>query len=494
MKKNGLLFGLLLLGVALGPVSGCFGKKSVTGPTWTTQFTMPLIMRVKNPDDPSRSGQIELGTGVNGLGEEGLNLTNSNSYTLSDETWQSRPLGSLEANFNAIASLDLSSPLIPINTEYTLPIPLTTPEFALSDSSYLNVTLSNTPNKNQIAIDLAGAAAGSGGLTVAFKVGGATLQSATIAAGQRQMVLSLAGKTLTPSQPFTIAVSGSLRKTAADARIDFNWSSLEAASFTVSGGLVSSKVDYDLATDLIQYSYDLPSELAQANFASVQLRLTPQIPANLVISGNLRIRSNLGQTQTVPNIQVKAGQTTAVSVTDALNALLANAPASLQFSLDNIQLSGTGDVTLSSDSVLKLDLGAALSVNSAATTPQGMVIDTEIDTDRLQTTTLVVEVTNYSPVALAMEVTLFPDNDTNPDNAPPVFDPASAVVIPITVVPNGRQTSEKTISTQQLQDLIRNKHVYHRVAIANTSSGVPVAPDSYLEIRSRAEGRVQINE
>ncbi len=493
MKKNRFIPGFLLLAVALGPVSGCSNKKSVTGPTWTTQFTMPLIMRIKNPADPSRSGQIELGTGVNGLGEEGLNLTDSNSYTLPDETWQSRPLGFLEASFNAIASLDLSDPLIPVNTEYPLPAPLTIPEFGLSDPSYVNVTLSNTPNKNQIAIALSGAAAGSGGLTIAFKSGGASLQTATIPAGQQQMLLSLAGKTLTPGQPFTIAVSGSLRKTAANARIDFNWSGLEVASFTVSGGLVSSKVDYDLTTDLIQYTYSLPSELAQANFGSVQLQLTPQIPPNLAISGNLTIRSNLGQTQTVPNIKVEAGRTTTVSVTDALNALLANAPASLQFSLGNVQLSGTGDVTLSNDSVLKLNLGAALSVNSAATTPQGMSIDTEIDTDDLQTTTLVVEITNYSPVALALEVTLFPDNDANPDNAPPAIDPASAVVISITVVPHGRQTSEKTISTGKLQDLIRNKYVYHQVTIANTSPSVPVAPDSYLEIRSRAEGRVQIN-
>lgn len=456
-----------------------------------------MVMRVKNTADPSKSSQIELGNGVNGLGEPGLGLTgDSNSYALPQKAWQSAPFGTVTINLNAISSLDLNA--LPAGSDFTLPTPLETPNFSFTDASYSNVTLSTASNRNAIVIKLNNAIAGAGGLTFSFIEGtNNTIASTVITQNTDTAVLSLAGRSFAANNQFKIKVSGTMRKSGASATIDFTGTPFEVNTFTVQAAQVSSKVDYNLNSQPIVFTYPLPKELDQVQLSSADLRISPQMPANLTVNGNIVIEPYdsfgnpiAGKTKTVPIVIGTAP--TNLSIKNELNDIFSSSPGSFKLKFQNITFSGTGLVTISNVSTFGMTIDAVLGFGSASTKPQGLAVDSAIDSDTLETTTLVFEVTNHSPVAMNITVVLFPDDDLNPDNPPPSPIPDQQITFQITIAPNANQTSEVVIATDKVRNLIKNKTVYHQVTVVNTSTGQSVDPNSYLEIRSRAEGRVQV--
>lgn len=493
---DGRKIGIVVLFITLLLLPGCFGKK-IKGPTWTTKFTVPMVMRVKNTTYPSKSSQIELGNGVNGLGEPGLGLTgDSNSYALPQKSWQSNPFGTVTINLNAISQVDLS--VFPTGSDFTLPTPLETSDFAFADSSYSNVILSNAANCNRITIKLNNATAGAGGLTFSFIEGTNTIASTVITQNDDTAVLSLSGRSFAANNQFKIQVSGTLHKTGSLAAINFTWTTFEVNSFTVQAAQVSSKVDYNLDNQPIEFTYPLPKELDQVQLSAADLRISPQMPANLTVNGNIVIEPYdsfgnpiAGKTKNVPII-IGATQTN-LSIKNELNDIFTNSPGSFKLKFQNITFSGAGMVTISSASTFGMTIDAILGFGSASTKPQGLPVDSSIDSDTLETTTLVFEVANHSPVSMNITVMLFPDNDLNPDNTPPSPDPDKQITFQIMIAPNANQTSEVVIATDKIRTLIKNKTVYHQVTVVNTSTGQSVDPNSYLEIRSRAEGRVQVN-
>ncbi len=68
-----LLFSLVLFG-------GCFSKvkelDKISGPTWVTSLTMPLVTRIEE-----EGYEIRLGDASNAQGEEGLGLTGKSLYS-----------------------------------------------------------------------------------------------------------------------------------------------------------------------------------------------------------------------------------------------------------------------------------------------------------------------------------------------------------------------------------------------------------------------------
>ncbi|HYH03192.1 MAG TPA: hypothetical protein VEC37_08835 [Bacillota bacterium] len=497
MRRLRIKVGMLLFMVLVISTAGCFSKR-VTGPTWTTKFSIPLIMRSKNTTESTKSSEILLGTGTNGIGEKGLNLINAKTYSLPYEVWESKPLGMLGMSLKYLPAYDLTAALnlMSIGQELVLPVTQIS-NIAFNDPNYLSATLSQTPGKNQIEFQLIGAEAGTDGLTFRFKSDSEQLQTAKMTNGSSSVVLSLAGKVLSPNKTFSLEVSGSLRKVDVTSNIKFVWSPFEAQSFMVSSNYVAQKVNYDLINEPIEFDFDLPAEFKEAEFSIANLQITPQMPENLTILGNLNISSNLGQSETISNISLSSTGAQNIDITAQLNRLLKNSPRSLTFAFSGIQLGGSGDVKLEHTDTVKLTMEASLGFTSVATTPQAMKVDSSIDTDTIETTTLVFEIMNYSPVALIVDVVLYPDNDKNPDNAPPNPDlyPSEQITFRIEITPGmpGRSAIEKTISTAQMRNLIRNGTVYHQLTVTNTSTDQPILSEHYLEIRSKAEGRIQVN-
>lgn len=93
--------------------SGCFSRvknlDKISGPTWVTSLTMPLVTRMMEKDENGvlRShSEIRLGKGQNGIGEDGLDLAGQtlHSYKADPLEWR-ETLATVEVELGQIAAI-----------------------------------------------------------------------------------------------------------------------------------------------------------------------------------------------------------------------------------------------------------------------------------------------------------------------------------------------------------------------------------------------------
>ncbi len=489
-------------------LSGCFSNTKLTGPSWTTKITLPLILRTRNTETPSQSSEIYLDNTTNGLGEEGLNLQNSNSYSFDAQNWQSTPLGFMNITLNSITALNLSA-----YPNATVNIPsLATNPFDFSDTSYVSIALSgpgdagSDPTKNKVTINLTGGTADGAGLSIKLHHDlddngiAEVIATTTMNAGEDTATLDVAGLTLDPSKTFYIEFGGTLTKTQAFAQIEFVTSQFEIASFTVASGLLDDKAG-TLLDDNIQFSYELLEDTPLVELSSGQINLDVNITGinNMSINSTLVIEPQdenqqpiAGQTQNKA-INLLPNQTNNIDITNELNTVLAAKPHYLDIRMINSTLSNSADVTISHATTVSTNLQFVVGFNSITTNPQVSEVDESLDTEMLKTAAVILEINNQSPLALNLAIKLFPDNDNNPQNTPPTPAPEDLVTLNIAIEANNTKTSTLQITADDLKKLFRNQNFYNQIIITNSSNGAPIPAGSYIEVRSRAEVEVLVN-
>ncbi len=491
---------LLLLSIPL--ITGCLGGQKFTGPSWTTKVTVPLIMREK-----LAGSQIELGNLTNDLGEAGLALNGKslNSYDFATESWTSEQLGTKTINISggAIPNLSISGLGVPLILG-TYPINNNTSSFQLSNNdSYTSITLSNNLN-NMINITLTEIVAGDQGLTLALWDDDANtaISTTTIAQGNSNGTLSLLSRTLNPAHHFSMKVTGNFDLIGTnDPKIVFDVNALEINSFTLAGSSISNQLNFDL-TQALDFTFEMPQDLEMA-LSAASLKITPTMPANLTIGTTLTLTPldkndvALGIPQTInltgANLLV-ANQEKNVDLKNALNTVLATKPAKLRFSASNSSIAGVAgqNVTITATDTIGISFSLNMGLEVASTTPSSSAVSDDTNMDLIQSVKLVVQNVNHSPIGLDLVLTLYPDNDQNPDNSPPTPG-VNKVEFPITIAPNATQAAMLQISKAQYQNLIQNKSICHQITITNTSGNDLIANTDYLELRARVEVEVLVS-
>jgi len=493
------MFSLLLV-LSIPLLTGCLGGQKLTGPTWTTKVTVPLMMREK-----LAGSQIELGNQTNGLGEAGLALNGKslNAYNFAAQSWTSEQLGTKTINIagGAIPNFSIAGLGISLIVGSTYPINSSTTTFQLSDTSYSSITFSNNLN-NKIDIDLSEEITASD-LNLNFALWDVTADAAVtstiVNSGGNAGTLLLAGVSLNPSHQFEMKVIGNFKLTGTtDPKIVFTIGSLEVSSFKVSAANLATKIDFDL-TQALDFTFEMPQDLL-LELSTANLKITPTMPNNLTIGTTLTLTPLdkndspiVGFDQTLNLGVMTAKQEKTVDIKAALNAVLAIKPAKIKFSATSPSIAGVGqNITISATDTIRINFDMNMGLEMASTTPTSSAISDDTNLDSLHAVTLVVQNINHSPIDLTLNLILYPDDNQNPNDSPPAPG-VGKVEFPITVAANATQTATLKITKAQYQNLIKNKSLCHQVVITNTSGNDLIANTDYLELRARAEVEVLVN-
>ncbi|NLY89697.1 MAG: hypothetical protein GX085_08800, partial [Firmicutes bacterium] len=496
-----VLLAFLLTSLVL--FSGCFSKvkeiDKISGPSWVTSLTMPLVTRVMEKDDngnPRSHSEIRLGKEKNGIGEDGLDLAgrsfSSYKFESVNQKWEKR-LDTINVDLETIQAIDLNNP---IPKEVTISSNEHGVEVNLTDTGLAGARLSNKKGThNAINITLTNGQAGLGGLRFFLKnyeggVAGADISRAELSEGESTKSLDLAGETLPPRMYLT--VEGDVQATAANAGIAFTGSTLE---------IVAVKVDENKLADLYQLEstvnlgeIDLGKELGEdrptITLDKANLEIMHDLPDSLQVTANLKLegRDKSGGTAgSFDNLRVDLrGKGTAnIELKDELNEIL-NSPASaLAFKLADFKVSPAGgEAEIELGTTFKLEVvSTEIGFGTITTKAERMEVPEEIKNNPLQTFIMNLEVTNTSPAGFDLTLYLSPDPE-------PVQDP-NAVKVEFSVpaanggVP-GATNKTITVGTDQLNYLTQGSAFYNQIRFTNKSGTGVIEEGHYIEIRAWA--------
>lgn len=506
MKERVAYIFLLLLLVSLVLFGGCFSKvkelDKISGPTWVTSLTMPLVTRIEE-----EGYEIRLGDASNAQGEEGLGLTGKSlySYRLEPEEgsdsfgWKER-LDTVEVELGQILDIELHNPdpgTYPVNNA-GVTVELTDPDFA-------GVTLSDAYTEgalNDITITITNGRAGPGGVRFVLVnyeggVPGAIVtkdDGAEIPEGATTGHLKLNEATIPPNMYIT--VDGNVEATEANARITFTGSNLEIAAVTVDENKLADLYEIEETIDL--GTADLGEDLPEITLKTASLEFTYDLPDNLRVTAMLKVEGKDNSGVTIGSRElaiILPGTELQYEFKDELNDILNLKPSSLAFSLTGVELSPiTGDT-------VEVELGKEISfkaipevgIATVITDPEEMEVPEKIRENPLQAFMMYLVVKNTSPAGFDLTVHLSPEPQ-------PVLD-SKAVKISLSIAPAEQgepgvfdSTNDPIIlTTAQLDYLTSGDRFYNQIEFENQSIPGEISNDDYIEIRAWAQVDILVN-
>ncbi len=527
MKKSLLLIVFILILIVL--MSGCLPKtpKEITGPTWTSKYTVPLIKKTKDNnntqifwgtpppnEDPTKEQE---GLGLEDVDTD-LGFSHQGDEPLQVDLLTERITITLEDIGGEVEIIDLPGGFP--GGSYPLPEPQTIKISIPELNGYSNVTLSdNSVDYNHIKITL-NAPAGDDGFTLELKEGSNSLDTAIFAVGESEGTLSVAGLIIASNADLSIVADGSLSIASGTDRVGFTLdpAPFEVESFTITAETFNTIQDnFGGETVKIVETFDLPEN---ADEFALQLRTAgltfiPQsLPANLNLSGQLTIEglNELGlpieglyftrpiSLPSIPELQLIG---VAEGEEHDLNSILNSEPRphSLRMTVGSFSANVTPEeeLTITYPATISLNYEAKMGLKSLVHTPAKggedsgeakIPDDTPVD---FKNAKIFFEINNTSPAGLSLEIWLSP-NPINAEN--PSSDP-SAFKNELTISPSSRKTSIISLSEKQFTDLTDPGMVYHQIIITNTSDATPApgpfTEDHYLEVTVWAQVECLVN-
>lgn len=510
MKERVTYVLLAFLLTSLVLFSGCFSKvkeiDKISGPSWVTSLTMPLVARVMEEDEngnPISHSEIRLGNNPNGIGEEGLGLTGKSlSYRLESEDlkWEER-LETVEVELGPILDIDLENP---IPGSVSIPPNELGVNVDLTDTDFAGVRLSDAYEKgvwNDITIELTNGSAGPGGLRFSLvnyegEVAGAEVSEAEILEGDATGHLNLSGKTIPPHM--YIKVEGAVEATAANAGIKFTGSTLQIAAVKVSKDKLVDLYKVEETIDLGEV--DLKEDRPEITLKTASLEFVHDFPGDIQVTTQLKLegRDQFGSTiishDYFQNLQGKG--TASIEFKNELNEIL-NSPASVlafEFTEFNLSPATSEPVEVELGTTFSLQVIPEIGFEKIITIPQNMEVPGEIKENPLQAFMIYLDVKNTSPAGFDLAVYLSPE--------PVPVDDDDAVKIEFSIEPaKGDEpgvydnTSEPIIlNTKQLNYLTKGEIFYSQIEFVNKSEeDSTIADDDYIEIRAWARVDILVN-
>lgn len=509
LKGRVAYFLLSLLLVALIILTGCSPKQfdEISGPTWVTRLTMPLIARAMKKDANGvleSYSEIRLGSSPNGIGNEGLDLGGKSfySYKVDDlQRWEEK-LETVTVELGTIAAINLENP---VPGSATVPPGVFGTDVDLTDTGFAGVRLSGAYIKgtyNDITISLQNGQAGAGGFTLLLveKIGevtGEIIAQADLQEGESSGNFKLAGRTLTPNM--RISVEGDIEATDANTEILFTGHTLEIAGVTVSGDKLSSLLELGDAIDLgdpIELGENFPTialNTAKLEFAQV-LPESIKVTAELTVEGQDKFKTSLGS-RALEVILAGEG-TTEVEFKGQLNDILNLKPHYLAFKFSRFNLSptsgDTAEITLGS--VFSCQVTPEIGFGKVTTDPEKVDVEKTIKENPLQAFRMYLISTNNSPAGFDLNIYFSPDpTPVEDDNAVKIsFSIKPAVSENEPGVFNNTNTPIE-LTADELNYLTTGDSFYHQIEFANQSKEGTITNDHYIEIRSWAQVDVLLN-
>lgn len=490
----------ILLTILILVLSGCLPSvpKEIHGPTWTSQYRIPLI----------REKKINLGSeDGDGLGLEGVSINYHSSVHEGDEPltfnlFEER----VTVDPGTIDNLYFSGP-IPPEGEYTLPEKetLAFPFEGLGD--YAEVKLSSEDTwYNHIGVSLVNAVAGEKGLDIVLSAGGKKVDQVTIPPGASYEQLKISGLTITPTTDFKIEVTGSIYiDEGGTPAIEFHPGEMEIEEFTVTE-IDAITGDLDLGSvefEALKLRED-DADLFEIQLKEAALSFTPVLPTGLKMETNLTVEA-LDQSEQVIEttnwtITLENGKRNDFpDFKKAVNKILKDGTHFINIRLDEIQFSNDGTVTITYPGEIGLehDLTLALDYLAYGSSFEGSdgSIDMEDIPFAIEEVNLFFDVENSSPVGLALEVWFSP-NPIDPDD--PDSDP-KAIKNKVSIAAGTENAAAKerivlSFDPDKFTDLVEAETVYHLIKFTNqTETYDPIAADDYLKITAWADATCTIN-
>ena len=518
MKKSLLLIVFILILIVL--MSGCLPKtpKEITGPTWTSKYTVPLIKKTKE----NNNTQIFWGTPPNEdptKEQEGLGLEDVDtdlSYLLkSDEPFQVDLLTApLTVNLGEGTIADITVEGIPpeiLTDGGVYNVDSEEVSFSLTDlADYVSVKLSDNQSEcNYIQITMVGASAGADGFTLSLKdnVTGVVLPSEKIADGNNSGWLYVNGMEFTPDTNLSIQASGKLNVASGATKVGFTFTPapLEIQSFTITQDSFNTNINQDFTGESTETIFDLPEDIDEIDLLlkAAKLSMYPvlldnmQINANLTIQGCDEMGVGLGDPLS-RSITLSNGGTAVCDLLEGgvnLNTIFAQKPRQIKMLLSGFSTEATGDLTVEYPAPISLDYDFNLGIKSLTYTPSEgsesgeAKIPDDMPVD-FKNAKIFFEINNTSPAGLTLEIRLSPN---------PNIDPAapSTVINILEIKPSSKETSIIILSEQDYSDLTDSGMVYHQIIIENTSEATegpgPFTEDHYLEVTVWAQVECLVN-
>ncbi|MGE5549807.1 MAG: hypothetical protein ACM3ZC_04645 [Bacteroidota bacterium] len=492
-RRVSFVLGVLLITLAV--FSGCTlpAFTDITGPKWTTKMTLPLVARAL---DTNPSSEIRLDGGINGLGEQGMDLRNLNLNTFTiEETWDSGPIGFIDVSPPVVDPISLAGYIPPDGTILSIdPSDPGSIAAVTLGTNYKHATLSGNYQAgavNDVTVTLLGGAATGPGLTFTLLDG--TTEIASFNLSGTSAHLGLNGLTLPES--LTMTVGGEFTADGSvSPSIQLSISSLEIGSFIIDGGQLASLDEFDLSG--VGFDISLPgSDLPEIVWEECLLTLLPSLPAGLAIDFSLGLQafdaggSPLTALRTITLSQpLTDAQPALLDFEGVLNELLASKPDTLHVEISGISIAGVPgqDVAIAHDTNLELGVTLQLGLDSLTTSPSSASID-QMEISLFKRGELHLEVNNNSPLGFTIEVYL-----SNSNAMTPVEDPNHKVYT-LSVAPFGGQPTVLELTDQDLDYLMSTGMIYNQIKVINQSSDAVVGEGAYLELRAYAQVEIQVS-
>ncbi len=492
MKKYLVLFLSLLLFI-----SGCMNPPSkITGPKWTSKFTLPLVIREKKQDGTTNS-EFRLDGVPNGKNETGPDLTGDGSaayapggaINLSGGTF-----GCIETNSVSQAIPLPTSGTVIVNDETTIG---NTAIFAAMDDYFgfrtSNATIRGAETINNLHITISNGSAGAGGLAIQVTDTESDIRQAIINQGSNSANIYLTNFELTNGVGITF--TGTCDIGAGGGSITITLSKLQVSNMTIKGHTLDSFPNKTIIVNE-EYQFDM-SELVDSSIYISNCSLTFSIsnmPDNLSLgayfileaydSGNHLLYS---ESHTTPNPPL-AFQNSSQTITLPFNSNYSY----LKFKLERIGLEAVDEgrnIIIDGNQAINFTVRPHLTLQSQVQEMEA----TKVEQSVIQSVSLNLSVINNTRLGLGVKLYLSP--------LPNPMTDANAVVFNFTVNPAAipgqaletRHTS-LSLTAAQISYLTGSQMIYNQFEIVDLSTGkVQVNPYPFLEIRSSATLEVLIN-